>query len=85
MSASSGELFDQSQMKKYRLKVTAGTEYDPTTHQSVPVNGDQTVMIDNELATVSLSVRLQDYNGISSPSFIYGMHNSCYNGMVLTG
>lgn len=66
MSASSGELFDQSQMKKYRLKVTAGTEYDPTTHQSVPVNGNQTVMIDNELATVSLSVRIQDYNGISS-------------------
>ena len=51
-------------MKKYRLKVTAGTEYDPTTHQSVPVNGDQTVVIDNELATVSLSVRIQDYSGI---------------------
>lgn len=51
-------------MKKYRLKVTAGTEYDPTMHQSVPVNGDQTVVIDNELATVSLSVRIQDYSGI---------------------
>lgn len=62
-SATSGELFEQAQHKKYRLKVTAGTQYDPATHQIVPVNRDETVRIDNDLATVSLGVRIQDYNG----------------------
>ena len=63
-------------MKKYRLKVTAGTEYDPTMHQSVPLNGDQTVVIDNELATVSLSVRIQDYSGIY---FLYPCYLFAWN------
>lgn len=67
-SATSGELFDQAQHKKYRLKVTAGTQYDPSTHQVVPVNGDETVRIDNDLATVSLAVRIQGYNGTSLPA-----------------
>lgn len=63
-SASSGDAFEQVQNKKYRLKVTAGSGYDVATHQSVPVNGDQTVRIDSELATVSLGVRVRDYNGM---------------------
>ncbi|OJJ89350.1 DUF1769 domain-containing protein [Aspergillus glaucus CBS 516.65] len=67
-SATSGELFEQAQHKKYRLKVTAGTQYDPSTHQLVPVNGDETVRIDNDLATVSLAVRIQDYNGYPDTS-----------------
>lgn len=53
---------DSSGAHKYRLKVTAGAEYDPATHQVVPVNGE-TLRIDNEHATVSLCVRINDYTG----------------------
>lgn len=49
--------------RKYRVKVTAGTEYDPNTHQPVPVNGNQTLRIENEHATVTLCVRIQNYTG----------------------
>lgn len=51
---------------KYRLKVTAGADYDPDTHQVVPVNGE-TLRIDNEHATVSLCVRIQGYTGKQEP------------------
>jgi hypothetical protein len=47
----------------YRLKVTAGPEYDPSTHQIVPVNSDQTLRIENEHAIINLCVRVQDYTG----------------------
>lgn len=47
---------------KYRLSVSAGADYDPVTHQVVPVNGE-TLRIDNEHATVSLCVRIQNYTG----------------------
>ena len=63
-STSSGEVFEQAANKKYRLKVTAGSGYDVATHQCVPVNGEHTVRIESELATVSLSVRIKDYNGM---------------------
>jgi hypothetical protein len=50
---------------KYRLKVTAGADYDLKTHQVVPVNGE-TIRIENEHAIVSLCVRVQNYRGITS-------------------
>jgi hypothetical protein len=49
---------------KYRLKVTAGGDYDPATHQTVSVNAD-TLRIENDHVTVDLAVRIQDYNGNS--------------------
>lgn len=48
---------------KYRLKVTAGPDYDAKTHQLVPVNKDQTLRFENEHAIVSLCVRIQGYTG----------------------
>ncbi|OQD77458.1 hypothetical protein PENDEC_c002G04333 [Penicillium decumbens] len=47
---------------KYRLKVTAGGDYDPSTHQTVSVNSD-TLRIENERITLDLAVRIQDYKG----------------------
>ncbi|KAL2863818.1 DUF1769 domain-containing protein [Aspergillus lucknowensis] len=47
----------------YRLKVTAGGDYDPTTHQDVPVNEAQTLRIDSRHASTNLSVRIQNYTG----------------------
>ena len=46
----------------------------------VPVNGDETVRIDNDLATVSLAVRIQDYNGtfVSQP-YLYQPECSILN------
>jgi hypothetical protein len=56
-------MFGGNQAHKYRLKVTAGAEYNPDTHKIVPVNRDQTLRIENDLATVSLCVRIQNYTG----------------------
>jgi hypothetical protein len=47
----------------YRLKVTAGPEYDPSTHQTVPVNAEKALHIENEHAIINLRVRIQDYTG----------------------
>lgn len=77
-SSNSGDLFEEVKAKKYRLKVTAGTEYDPTTHQCVPVNGEQTVRIDNELATVCLSVRIRDYNGTITSQYSIHAYKCVY-------
>jgi hypothetical protein len=62
------KMFGTDQSHKYRLKVTAGTDYHPSTHKIVPVNRDQTLRIENDLATVSLCVRIQNYTGESAPS-----------------
>ncbi|KAG2419254.1 hypothetical protein HFD88_004049 [Aspergillus terreus] len=67
---------------KYRLKVTAGTQYDPATHQLVPVNEEQSMRIENEHAIISLCVRIQDYTGYpddspkTSPYFSHPLHQS---------
>ncbi|KAL2216681.1 hypothetical protein M432DRAFT_75954 [Thermoascus aurantiacus ATCC 26904] len=53
---------------RYRLKVTAGPEYDPRTHQTVPVNQDETLRLENAHAIVSLCVRVQNYTGFPSTS-----------------
>lgn len=54
----------------YRLRVTAGPEYDVKTHQIVPVNSPQTVRFENEQATVNVCVRIRDYTGIFSPACV---------------
>ncbi|EAW06467.1 DUF1769 domain-containing protein [Aspergillus clavatus NRRL 1] len=69
-----------TQAHKYRLKVTAGTEYNPDTHEIVPVNADQSLRIENEHATVSLCVRIQKYTGYpddspkTNPYFSHPLH-----------
>lgn len=56
---------------KFRLKVTAGADYDRKTHQLVPVNGE-TIRIENEHAIVSLCVRIKNYTG-NTPTLIYSV------------
>ncbi|KAJ5574402.1 uncharacterized protein N7459_008829, partial [Penicillium hispanicum] len=46
----------------WRLKVTAGPDYDPATHQTVQVNSD-TLQFDSDRATVNLNVSIQNYVG----------------------
>ncbi|KAJ5282015.1 hypothetical protein N7478_007387 [Penicillium angulare] len=45
---------------KYRLKVTAGPDYDPSTHKPVEVNG-KTLKFESPRAQAELNVRIQDY------------------------
>ncbi|OKL56622.1 hypothetical protein UA08_08148 [Talaromyces atroroseus] len=52
----------------YRLKVTAGSEYDVKTHQLVPVNADETLRIESEHAVIHLCVRIRDYTGLPNGS-----------------
>jgi hypothetical protein len=54
---------DSSKASKYRLKVTAGSGYDPSTHQDVPVNEPKSLSIENDHAKTNLAVRIQNYTG----------------------
>lgn len=45
--------------ENYILQVTAGSNYDVSKHQIVPVNQAQTVQIDNDLCSIDLNVRIQ--------------------------
>jgi hypothetical protein len=52
---------------QYLLRITAGPSYDPQTHTVVPVNGPIPISISSEHCTVSLKVRVQNYNGMLPP------------------
>lgn len=43
----------------YTLRVTAGTSYDPSTHQTVTVNHPAPISIQSEHTDVSLNIRIQ--------------------------
>jgi hypothetical protein len=58
-----------SKASKYRLRVTAGSGYDPSTHQDVPVNEPKTLKIENDHAKTNLAVRIQNYTGRPSELF----------------
>ncbi|KAJ5234814.1 uncharacterized protein N7469_003982 [Penicillium citrinum] len=70
---------DHTELPKYRLKVTAGPEYDKTTHQQVNVN-DKTLHFESDRATVDVGVHIQDFNGYpdnsptTSPYFSHSLH-----------
>jgi hypothetical protein len=50
--------------EKYILRVTAGPDYDMSTHVEVPVNTATAVDIKGPLMDVSLNVRIQNYEGL---------------------
>ncbi|KAK5075954.1 hypothetical protein LTR51_001633 [Lithohypha guttulata] len=52
----------------YRLRVTAGPAYDPSTHKVVPVNSPETITFENEHIIISLAVRLRHFTGFPSSS-----------------
>ncbi|KAL4926607.1 DUF1769 domain-containing protein [Aspergillus undulatus] len=70
-----------SETTQYRLKVTAGPSYDPSTHVQVPVNADKTLRISNEHADTNLAVRIQNYTGYpptsprTNPYFTHPSHS----------
>ncbi|KEY83816.1 hypothetical protein BA78_3757 [Aspergillus fumigatus] len=66
-------MFSGTQAHKYRLKVTAGAEYNPESHKIVPVNRDQTLRIESGLAT-RLTIRKQGYPDDSPKTHPYFSH-----------
>ncbi|KAI9682082.1 MAG: hypothetical protein M1817_000136 [Caeruleum heppii] len=67
---------------KYRVRVSAGPSYDPATHKPVSVNTPSPLHVSNELAEVSLNVRIQNYHGLpigsptTSPYFSHPPHTA---------
>lgn len=53
------EAHDCKMAHNYILQVTAGSEYDITKHQVVPVNESTPITIDSEHVSVDLNVRIQ--------------------------
>lgn len=55
---------------QYLLRVTAGSSYDITTHQTVRVNHPTSTHISTALCDANISVRIQNYRGLprNSPS-----------------
>ena len=62
-------MHNRTEPPKYRLKVTAGPEYDRATHQQVAVN-DKTLHFESDRAAIDLGVHIQNFAGtILKPEF----------------
>ncbi|PVI02853.1 DUF1769-domain-containing protein [Periconia macrospinosa] len=81
MRGSEGGVIDPAR-DKYLLKVTAGPSYDTSTHKEVAVNGNDAHVIENDLMTCYLKVKIRDYHGLprgspsSSDYFSHPLHTS---------
>ncbi|KAH9876560.1 hypothetical protein J1614_003691 [Plenodomus biglobosus] len=70
---------DPAARDKYLLEVTAGPSYDSSTHSQVPVNSAKPTLIESNLLTAYLHVRIRDYHGLppdSPPTCPYFQHAS---------
>lgn len=78
----SGGVVDPAARDKYLLQVTAGPSYDPSTHKEVAVNSPDAHLIDNDIMSCWLKVRIRDYHGLprgspaSSDYFENPLHTS---------
>ena len=52
---------------QYRLRVTAGPSYDPSTHKVVPVNAAKTLTFKTSHIILSLAVRIKKFTGFPQP------------------
>jgi len=78
----SGGAVDPAARDKYLLQVTAGPSYDSSTHEEVAVNSSSAHVIDNDVMTCYLKVKIRDYHGLprgspsSSDYFSHPLHTS---------
>lgn len=63
---------------KYLLRVTAGPSYDPSSHQVVAVNSEIPTSIQSPVCSASISVRIQNYHGIQTPTSDYSLTGAKY-------
>ncbi|KAK5129567.1 hypothetical protein LTR08_003153 [Meristemomyces frigidus] len=68
VTSSSPEKLDSDEASKYKLLVTAGPSYDPSTHRTVKVNTKTPTLIQNAFLTAKVSVNIRDYTGLPSSS-----------------
>ncbi|KAF2439398.1 DUF1769-domain-containing protein [Karstenula rhodostoma CBS 690.94] len=68
MGRSETGVVDPAARDKYRLQVTAGPSYDTSTHTEVAVNSGRAHLIENDLMSCWLNVRVKDYNGLPANS-----------------
>ena len=54
--------------ESYELRVTAGSTYDRTKHQTVPVNTEKPVHISSDLIDAQVHMRIKDYRGTQLPT-----------------
>ena len=54
--------------KIYRLLVTAGPAYDPSTHKVVQVNGSEELTFESDHLVISIAVRLKHFTGFPTTS-----------------
>lgn len=52
----------------YELRVTAGSTYDRTKHETVPVNTEKPVHISSDLIDAQVHMRIKDYRGKPPPT-----------------
>ncbi|KAJ4349353.1 uncharacterized protein N0V89_007967 [Didymosphaeria variabile] len=82
MGRSEAGVVDPAARDKYRLQVTAGPSYDTSTHKEVAVNSEEPHVIENDLMTCWLRIRVKDYNGLphnspqTSDYFQHPLHTS---------
>lgn len=82
LGRSEAGVVDPAARDKYRLQVTAGPSYDTSTHREVAVNSGQAHLIENDLMSCWLQVRIKDYNGlprnspVSSDYFQHPLHTT---------
>ncbi|KAJ4338111.1 hypothetical protein N0V95_008146 [Ascochyta clinopodiicola] len=54
--------------EQYELRVTAGSTYDRSKHQDVPVNTEKPVHISSDLIDAQVHMRIKDYRGLPEGS-----------------
>ncbi len=57
-----------SHYSQYRLRVTAGPSYNPSTHKIVPVNASETLTFETPSIILSLCVRIKHFTGFPASS-----------------
>lgn len=82
MTTGTGAADQASNHTHYRLRVTAGPSYDPSTHKVVPVNAPETLTFETSSIAISLAVRIHKFTGFplnspeTSPYFDHPLHKS---------
>lgn len=67
-SSTSSEGVDAALHSQYRLRVTSGPSYDPSTHKIVSVNAPETLTFETEHIILSVAVRIKNFTGFPTTS-----------------
>ncbi|KAK5696069.1 hypothetical protein LTR97_008489 [Elasticomyces elasticus] len=63
-----GDTVDEEEVEKYKLLVTAGPSYDQSQHETIKVNSNECVYVENEFLRAKVNVRCKGFKGRGLPS-----------------